>query len=131
MRCAAGEQGQLDPGVAHGQVHSLALVLDLEHVDPLCRERRQEEAELSGPVRVSVLRRTDLKSAVLVFHPDGRRLATSGDPDTTRAALWDHTALNRLRADPAAAACAITGGGFTAEEWEAYIPETPYRPTCA
>ncbi|GIE34139.1 hypothetical protein Ait01nite_071840 [Actinoplanes italicus] len=88
-------------------------------------------AELSGPVRVAVLRRTDLKSTALVFHPDGRRLATSGNFDSTRAVLWDYSALDGLRADPAAVACAVTGDGFTLQEWEAYIPETPYRPTCA
>jgi WD40 repeat protein len=88
-------------------------------------------AELAGPVRVTALRRTELKSTALVFHPDGRRLATSGNFDTIRAVLWDYSALNDLRADPASAACAITGDGFTREEWEAYIPETPYRPTCS
>ncbi|MEU4618400.1 TIR domain-containing protein [Actinoplanes sp. NPDC023801] len=89
-----------------------------------------DAAELSGPVRVAVLRGTDLRSTALVFHPDGRRLATSGNSSSIRAVLWDHSALNALRADPAAAACAVTGRGFTQQEWDSYVPETPYRPTC-
>ncbi|MEV6306104.1 TIR domain-containing protein [Actinoplanes sp. NPDC051861] len=88
-------------------------------------------AELTGPVRVATLRRADLKSKSLHFHPDGRTLITSGTNfGFTKAVAWDYSALNALRADPAATACAVAGGGFTAEEWAAYIPEVPYRPTC-
>ncbi|MDQ1647662.1 MAG: hypothetical protein QOJ50_3846 [Cryptosporangiaceae bacterium] len=44
--------------------------------------------------------------------------------------LWDDAELNDLRANPAKHACAITGVGFTADEWGRYIPELPYQPTC-
>jgi WD40 repeat protein len=88
-------------------------------------------AESSGPVRVGAMRRTDLMSMSLLFHPDGRRLVTAGGSSSARAVVWDHSALNDLRADPAAVACGVTGRGFTRDEWDAHIPETPYRPTCA
>ncbi len=68
----------------------------------------------------------------VVFSPDGRSLAVAGSQswDTGSAVLWDFTELNNLRADPARQACAITGGGLTADEWSRYIPELPYQRTC-
>jgi WD40 repeat protein len=87
-------------------------------------------AESSGPIRVGAIRRTELLSKSLLFHPDGNRLVTSGGSGTAQAVVWDHSALNALRADPAAVACGVTGRGFTRDEWETYIPETAYRPTC-
>jgi WD40 repeat protein len=88
-------------------------------------------AELSSPVRIATLRRADLKSLSLLFHPDGRTLTTSGtNVGSTRAVLWDYSTLNDLRADPAALACPVAGGGFTPQEWAAAVPEAPYQPTC-
>ena len=85
----------------------------------------------SGPVRVATMTGTDVQSTSLLFHPDSRTLTTSGTKlRSTRAVVWDYSALNDLRADPAARACAVTGGGLTREEWAAYIPEVPYQATC-
>jgi WD40 repeat protein len=88
--------------------------------------------EASGPVRVMTLKRTVLKTAGLVFHPDGRSLVSMGSSyGYARAALWDYSSLTALRADPAAVACGVAGGGLTPEEWAAAIPESPYQRTCA
>jgi WD40 repeat protein len=88
-------------------------------------------AEPSTPQRVGGLKRAGLKTRELHFHPDGHTLVTSGtDRSGTRAVLWDYSALNALRAAPSQAACAVTGGGFTPDEWAAYVPETGYKPTC-
>ncbi|MDI6103143.1 TIR domain-containing protein [Actinoplanes sp. NEAU-A12] len=88
-------------------------------------------ADPSAPVRVAKLRRADLTSESLLFHPDGRTLTGSGKSSgSTRAVLWDYSSLNDLRTAPAALACAVAGGGFTPDEWAAYIPEAPYQRTC-
>jgi WD40 repeat protein len=87
--------------------------------------------ELSGPVRVASLKRAGFRSAFLFFHPDGRTLTTSGTAFTTKhAQIWNYSALNDLRADPAARACAVVGTGLDREEWGAYVPDMPYRETC-
>jgi WD40 repeat protein len=87
--------------------------------------------EPSGPVRMTSMRRASLGSRSLVPHPDGRTLtASGGEPGSRRAVLWDYSSLNALRDEPAAVACGAAGGGFTADEWAAYIPEVEYRPTC-
>jgi WD40 repeat protein len=87
--------------------------------------------EPADPVRIATLKRTDLQSMSMIFHPDGRTLTTSGARySSTHAVLWDYSALNDLRANPAGRACAVAGGGFTAQEWAAYIPEAPFQPTC-
>ena len=85
----------------------------------------------SIPVRIATMKRTELTPRSLLFHPDGHTLTTSGAIyGPTRNVLWDYSALNALRANPAARACAVTGGGFTPDEWAAYIPEVQYQPTC-
>ncbi|GIE75531.1 hypothetical protein Aph02nite_14810 [Actinoplanes philippinensis] len=87
--------------------------------------------EPSGPVRMTAMRRASLGSALLVPHPDGRTLtATGGETGSRRAVLWDYSSLIALRDEPATVACAAAGGGFTADEWAAHIPEAAYRPTC-
>ncbi|MFC4069049.1 TIR domain-containing protein [Actinoplanes subglobosus] len=87
--------------------------------------------EPSGPIRMASMRRAALGSKILLPHPDGRTLtADGGESGVRRAALWDYTALTALRDEPAAAACVAAGGGFTADEWDAYIPEMAYQPTC-
>ncbi|MEU8657662.1 TIR domain-containing protein [Actinoplanes philippinensis] len=88
-------------------------------------------AEPSTPQRVSGLKRAELRSRALLFHPDGHTLFSSGiDTSGTRAVVWDYSALNALRAAPSQTACAVAGGGFTPDEWAAYVPETAYQPTC-
>jgi hypothetical protein len=87
--------------------------------------------EPSGPVRVATVKRTDLKSKWLLFHPDKHTLTTSGPSEsTTRAAVWDYSALNDMRANPAAVACAAAGSGLAADDWAVYIPELEFQKTC-
>ncbi|GID93952.1 TIR domain-containing protein [Amorphoplanes digitatis] len=87
--------------------------------------------ELSGPVRMTSMRRASLGSKSLLPHPDGRTLtASGGEPGGRRAVLWDYSSLIALRDEPAAVACGAAGGGFMADEWVAYIPEVAYQPTC-
>jgi WD40 repeat protein len=57
------------------------------------------------------------------FSPDGRSLFAVYD--NGRAIRWD--------VDPAAwwrRACAVAGGGLTAEQWADFVPEQDYRQTC-
>jgi WD40 repeat protein len=87
--------------------------------------------EVSGPVRIASMRRTSLGSKLLLPHPDGRTLtASGGEPGRRRAVLWDYSSLTALRDEPATVACRAAGGGFTADEWAAYIPEVAYQVTC-
>jgi hypothetical protein len=87
--------------------------------------------ELSGPIRMASMRRASLGSKSLLPHPDGRTLtASGGEAGGRRAVLWDYSSLSALRDEPAAVACGAAGGGFTADEWVAYIPEVAYQPTC-
>ena len=88
-------------------------------------------AELSNPVLVTTLRRAEVRTSWVIFHPDGHTLTTgAAGYDTTRAVQWDYSALNDLRANPVDLACAVAGGGFTEQEWAAYIPDAPYQRTC-
>jgi WD40 repeat protein len=80
-------------------------------------------AEPANPIRIATLKGNTVNRGV-AFSPDGHTLVRG-------ATLWDHSQLNKLRADPRRVACAITGRGLTAEEWRNYIPEVPYRATCA
>ncbi|MFC7532395.1 TIR domain-containing protein [Actinoplanes sp. GCM10030250] len=87
--------------------------------------------ELSGPIRMASMRRASLGSKSLLPHPDGRTLTAGGaEAGGRRAVLWDYSSLIALRDEPAAVACGAAGGGFTADEWAAYIPEVAYQPTC-
>jgi WD40 repeat protein len=87
--------------------------------------------ELSGPIRMTSMRRASLGSKSLLPHPDGRTLtAIGGEPGGRRAVLWDYSSLMALREEPAVVACRAAGGGFTPDEWAAYIPEVAYQPAC-
>jgi WD40 repeat protein len=67
----------------------------------------------------------------VAFSNDGHTLAITSQSTTATVSLWSYAALNKLRADPAATACTIAGRGLTAEEWASYVPEVPYRRSCA
>ncbi|MFF5289212.1 TIR domain-containing protein [Paractinoplanes globisporus] len=87
------------------------------------------------PVRLAKMNTPSAAEPVgLVFGRDGRTLAVTGQPNQTASSnvtLWSYANLNTLRADPAKYACSITGRGLTAAEWARFIPELPYRRTCA
>ncbi|MEU4162125.1 TIR domain-containing protein [Actinoplanes sp. NPDC026670] len=92
-----------------------------------------DTANPAGPIRLVSLRGLGGQAKAVMFQRDGRTLAVAAET-TSRGAtvkLWDYTKLNKLRADPAAYACVITGRGLGADEWARYIPEIPYRRTCA
>jgi WD40 repeat protein len=86
-----------------------------------------------APVRVLwMLTGPDGGTPEVAFRDDGRILAVTGQPYRGGATvkLWNYTRLNKLRANPAAYACAITGRGLSAGEWARFVPELPYRRTC-
>jgi WD40 repeat protein len=91
-----------------------------------------DTANPAGPIRLVSMRGLGGKARAVLFKDDGRTLAVAAQSDSQRATvtLWNYAKLNKLRADPAAYACAITGRGLGADEWARYIPEVPYRRTC-
>ena len=89
-------------------------------------------ADVAKPVRLVTLPNDNFQALSVAFSPDQRTLAIGSYLADVGAnvSLWDYTELNKLRADPARYACAITGGGLTTEEWARNIPELPYQATC-
>jgi WD40 repeat protein len=90
----------------------------------------------SEPSRLAVVRVPYGQTATaLAFRRDGHTLAVTGQYTVggripAVVTLWNYSKLNSLRANPAGAACAITGRGLTASEWADDVPELPYRRTC-
>ncbi|MEU4561783.1 TIR domain-containing protein [Actinoplanes sp. NPDC023936] len=89
--------------------------------------RLWEVTDRSTPFRYATLANPKLKTIDLTFSPDGRTLAAGGSRHVT---LWDYAVPPDLAAAPDTHACAITGRGLSEEEWNRYIPELPYQPTC-
>jgi hypothetical protein len=68
----------------------------------------------------------------MVFSADGNTLVVGTNYGWDgHFALWDLGELSRLRVEPAAIGCTITGRGLTPEEWAREIPELPYQDTCS
>jgi WD40 repeat protein len=93
-----------------------------------------DTADPAAPVALATVRTTaGAQVSAVTFRRDGRTLAVTEQlvrlPATVT--LWNLSKLNRLRADPAGYACAITGRGLTAAEWARFVPEVRYRRTCA
>lgn len=88
-------------------------------------------AQPARPVRLS---RTDTTHAysrgAMDFSPDGQTLAIGMTAPYGVVGMWDLAPMNRLRADPAAFSCAITGAGLSKAEWARLVPELDYRKTC-
>ena len=88
----------------------------------------------AGAVRLATLHSAEgADTDAVAFRNDGRTLAVTAESrrDTSLITLWSYQEVNRLRDDPAAYACGVTGRGLTREEWARYIPELPHRRTCA
>jgi WD40 repeat protein len=58
----------------------------------------------------------------VAFSPDGRTLATGSDDGTT--GLWD------LNVQHAIQRICATAGGLTPRQWNQYIPQLRYQPSC-
>ncbi|SHN46587.1 TIR domain-containing protein [Cryptosporangium aurantiacum] len=63
----------------------------------------------------------------VVFGPNGDILAAASADGSIE--LWDLAAMNRLRRDPARAACNLTGG-LNREQWARFVPDLDYVDTC-
>lgn len=62
----------------------------------------------------------------VAWSPDGRSLTTASQDGTV--IIWDTwDGHGRTTVE---AACAVTGGGLTEEQWESYIPMVPFEATC-
>ncbi len=87
----------------------------------------------NAPVRFAAARHPKGHTGIVVFNPKGNTLAAGGDSVRWSASvsMWDYSALNALRSDPAQHSCAIAGRGLTADEWARYVPELPYRRSCS
>jgi WD40 repeat protein len=65
----------------------------------------------------------------LAFTADGTTLIAGAEEGTVT--LWDLTVLNSPREASVESACARAGGGLDREAWSRFVPEIPYRDTCA
>lgn len=91
-------------------------------------------AQPTKPVRLATVALDQYSTPkAMAFSTDGNTLALGTDEgwDSSRLGLWDVTALNSLRADPAQLGCTIAGRGLDADEWARFVPELPYRETCS
>ena len=90
-------------------------------------------SQRSKPLRLARVRLDQYHTPVdMVFSADGNTLVVGTNYGWDgHFALWDLGELSRLRVEPAAIGCTITGRGLTPEEWAREIPELPYQDTCS
>lgn len=80
------------------------------------------------PARIATLIGHTSAVTAAAFSPDGRTLATASRDGT--AALWDLRGALELPGHLKDRSCTAAGGGLDQEEWDAFVPNIPYQPSC-
>jgi WD40 repeat protein len=92
--------------------------------------RLWDVADREQPVPLGVMVVShDLPVRSVAFTPDGRTVVTVGSDGA--AQLWDIDELIDLRRTAVREACSLVGAGLDPEQWKRFVPEFPYRDTCA
>jgi WD40 repeat protein len=81
------------------------------------------------PARTTVLTSHIDDVWAVAFSPNGRILVTGSGGDNT-AAVWDLRGILEMSGHLIDWSCAAAGGGLAQEQWDAFAPGIPYRPTC-
>ena len=104
-----------------GEIHSLRVAPDGEHV-AISDGYRVRVWKLTSGRAVSQLPTTGYINAI-GFSPDGRYLATASDDDDLT--LWPWRTEDLIDR-----ACRHLTRNLNRKEWQDFLPDTPYHPTC-